>query len=143
MKINTERKVTQFGWPFFFLIISLLVAVCYVQTINYPFVWDDEEMVVNNPLIKEWRYLPQIFQTSAFAEVSSSPKFYRPLQIITYLFNYKLHGLSVHGFHIVNIVLHIFSSFFVFLLFRLFRFGKTGDWLSLIYTVHPMHVESV
>jgi protein O-mannosyl-transferase len=143
LKINTERKVTQFGWPFFFLIISLLVAVCYVQTINYPFVWDDEEMVVNNPLIKEWRYLPQIFQTSAFAEVSSSPKFYRPLQIITYLFNYKLHGLSVHGFHIVNIVLHIFSSFFVFLLFRLFRFGKTGDWLSLIYAVHPMHVESV
>ena len=74
-----------------------------------------------------------------------SVKSYRPLTVLTFRANFIQHGLSVEGFHIVNVALHAActrSSASARLL------SACGDAVaasvaSLAFAVHPVHAEAV
>jgi tetratricopeptide (TPR) repeat protein len=70
---------------------------------------------------------------------------YFPLQILSYAIDYHLWGLNPFGYRLGNLIFHLGNAFLVFFLLRHLLAGRT--WLSfagsLIFSLHPVNVESV
>jgi tetratricopeptide (TPR) repeat protein len=70
---------------------------------------------------------------------------YFPLQILSYAIDYHLWGLNPFGYRLGNLIFHLGNAFLVFFFLRRILGGRT--WLSfagsLIFSLHPVNVESV
>jgi tetratricopeptide (TPR) repeat protein len=70
---------------------------------------------------------------------------YFPLQILSYAIDYHLWGLNPFGYRLGNLIFHLGNAFLVFFFLRRLLAGRT--WLSfagsLIFSLHPVNVESV
>lgn len=73
----------------------------------------------------------------------SSHKSYRPLTVLTYRWNYVLAELDPWGFHLVNILLHIITVLLFHHLSTRFIEPPGSLAASLLFAVHPIHVEAV
>ena len=134
-----------------FLVFALGLVVWGNSLFN-GFVWDDEEQIVNNPLVQSISNLPQIFTSSTFNGGGASPTgwFYRPIMTFFYLLNYSVWGANAFGFHLFQVLVHLFNAILVFLIFKeLFSEAKiskpkiTSFLAALIFVVHPANVEAV
>lgn len=68
----------------------------------------------------------------------------RPLRELSYLVDYSLFGLDPWGYHFQNIFWHALNCWLVFLLATRMNLSTTVAWLSsLLFLVHPIHVEVV
>ncbi|MFC1770484.1 hypothetical protein ACFLZV_01225 [Candidatus Margulisiibacteriota bacterium] len=124
--------------------MAVIIFVCYANIVQSPFLWDDEEMVINNPLIREWKYVKNIFTASAFGNKLTEGKFYRPLQILTYLFDYQIWGLNSIGYHVTNIFIHIINAVLVLLLLNYLGFSSLLALLgAAVFAVHPVGIEAI
>jgi Flp pilus assembly protein TadD len=144
--------------------LGLACLAVYANTLTNGFVGDDEPDVLNNPWIKDWRLLPEIFSRGDWrlAGTTSISNYYRPLRNVLYLATYNLFGLNAWGFHLVSILFHAANTFLVFLLAtRLtdavtvpdsgFPAGKVPTRLlptvpimaGLLFATHPIHSEAV
>jgi tetratricopeptide (TPR) repeat protein len=121
----------------FFLAACLIVAVliCYAPAMGAGFVWDDDLLVTENPLVQNSDSLPYIWASSAATD-------YTPLTTTTFWLQWRLWGDNAAGYHLVNILLHALSAL---LLWRvLARLAVPGAWLgALFFAIHPVNVASV
>lgn len=134
----------------FFIIVTGLAS--FANMLGNSFVWDDEEMVVNNFSIFKIENIPQFFTQATFFSGGSvlSGWFYRPLVMVSFLLTTVLFGKEPFGFHLIQLILHITNAVLLFFIFsNIFnrlntQFAKPiALFLSLIFVVHPAHVESV
>ncbi len=116
------------------------VSIVYSNSLNASFHFDDNYMIVNNPLVHDIKNLPLILKDL----------FHRPLLKATFLLNYQLGGLDVTGYHLVNLLMHLFVVFEVYilsgLLLREFSerpYRELPFIASLIFALHPVHTGSV
>ena len=131
------------------LIFFLIGSVTYLNTLNNPFEYDDDVVVVKNVNIREIGNIPRFFFDPSLA--ANDPKIaghYRPLVITSYAINYTLGGLSPVGYHLVNLAFHVGSAFLVFLIVSAMSGGMgPGAWAALaaglIFLVHPFNAEAV
>lgn len=128
------------------LAIIVAAAAVYANTLGNGFVFDDIDFIVNNPRIHRlddvgaiWHYWPTRF-----------------IAMWTFALNIHWQGLSVAGFHIFNIFIHIGASLGVWWLIRstfqtpalrghalcVYR-DQIALWAGLIFAVHPIQTESV
>ncbi len=94
--------------------ILFLIIIIYFNTLKAPFQWDEGPFIVDNPIIKDLHYF------ASPSDAKSLP-LYRALIVryvgyLTFALNYKMHGFSVTGYHIVNIAIHAANSVLVYLL---------------------------
>jgi len=126
------------------IFIIILSIAPYINSIKNPFIWDDEEIVVSNELILDFKNLPKMFKSDVFGSPIKSGGFYRPLQTFSYSIDYKIFGMNPSGFRAINITIHSLNALLVFLLLKklkikmLFAFA-----ISAIFAVHPVNIESV
>jgi tetratricopeptide (TPR) repeat protein len=137
------------------LIIIIIVVSCavYFNALRYGFVYDDIPQVVQNPWIREIRFIPEIFSTNVWAFQRTSTNYYRPLMHISFMLSYALFGLAAWGFHLVNILLHAGVTLLVYLISsRLFQaanpsasfFSRLLPFIAaILFAVHPIHTEVV
>jgi len=137
------------------IIIAILIIaglLVYVNALPNKFVWDDEEQVVNNTVIREWGNLPVILTSGTFyaGGAGLSGSFYRPLVSLFYFLNYQIWGLQSWGFHLFQIIFHLINVILVYLLlekilsdFKISHFKESAFLTALIFAVHPANVESV
>jgi Flp pilus assembly protein TadD len=128
------------------LAVALLVGVtfaAYANAFGNAFVWDDLLLIVDNPRIKSWRALPALFTSNLFGGgVLSS--YYRPLQGLTYLLDYRLWGLTPAGFHLTATALHAATAVLLYRLgVVLLHDGRAALAGALLFAVHPVHTEAV
>lgn len=124
-------------------IIILIVAiglVCYLNALGGDFIWDDVNLISNNPLIKNFNNLGKIFTS----ELLFKSDYYRPLQTLTYLFDYHVYKFAPWGYHLTNIIIHILNASLVFFVFE----NITKNLLvsltcSLLFIAAPFHTEAV
>jgi hypothetical protein len=97
------------------LIVSISV---YLKTLPNEFVYDDRFQVLNNPWIKDIRYIPDIILSDVWAFEGEGPSsnYYRPLMHIIYMIDYHIFGLKPWGFHLTNILFHAGVSVLVFII---------------------------
>ena len=125
--------------------ISILTYFAYQPAMDNDFVdWDDNTYVLDNTMVRNEKVpVSEIFKQPVSLN-------YHPITMLTMRWNNNeckecVYGISAKPFIYWNIILHILNSIFVFLL--AFRLSKenwfVGLFSSLVFALHPMHVESV
>ncbi|MBK5276298.1 MAG: tetratricopeptide repeat protein [Desulfuromonadales bacterium] len=125
-----------------FLFITVLLLAVFGNTLNHGFVWDDQEIIVNNPIIQKLGNIPRFF---LMEDIATGPTgFYRPVTYVSFALDRALWGLNPVGFNITNLALHIAA---VMLFYRavnaLFRDDRLALYSALIFSLHPIVGESV
>jgi protein O-mannosyl-transferase len=127
------------------LLILFLVAVLpYTNTLLGGFVYDDSTQVLDNPYVRSFRYLPQIFTKSVWSFKGYASNYYRPIMTLGYLLLYKAFGLAPYGFHLANVLLHTAVVLVLFFLtLRMFRRATLAFAAAAVFALHPIHTEAV
>lgn len=113
-----------------------LVVVAYLPALRAGFVWDDDDYVTENPMLRSADGLRRIWTDTA-----ATPQYY-PLTHTTFWVEYRLWGLHPAGYHAVNVGLHAMASVLLWMALR--RLRVPGAWLgAALFALHPVNVESV
>ncbi|MDD5691266.1 MAG: tetratricopeptide repeat protein [Candidatus Omnitrophica bacterium] len=127
-----------------FLLICAASFLAYFNSLTNPFIWDDNALVAGNKLIRSWQNSGLTFVNHLYPEANSGSNFYRPLQSISYIFDYHFWQLDPFGYHLTNIILQIGVSFLVFLLlFNLLANLPIAVAASVFFAVSPLNTEVV
>ena len=125
------------------ILISLL---CYGNTLVNGFVYDDEPQILQNPYVKSWHFLPEIFTTTVWSFVgqAGTTNYYRPLMTLSFLLLWKTFGPIPFGFHLFNIAMHAAVVVMVFYAgMRIFADRRVAWCGAALFAVHPIHTEVV
>lgn len=125
-------------WKYYGLAIILLISfVIYLPVFNNKLLaWDDDLYIKNNPLVYSIN-LKNIFSQYVMGN-------YHPLTILTFAIEYQFFGPNETGYHIINLLLHLLNVVLVFYVINLLVNKPTVALVaSLLFGIHPMHVESV
>lgn len=124
---------------YYALIVGIIVLSFY-PILNAGYItWDDGDYINNNPDIK-------IFSIENIKNIFTSIYLgnYQPISVLSYMPDYILGNGSPLNFHITNLILHIFNSYIIFSLTKkLSQNTSLSFFVTLLYTIHPMQVESV
>ena len=134
------------------LTIVIWGVLIYSNTLNSPFAFDDVDSIVNNPFIRDMgRMLDPLNMYGN-----------RYVGFLTFALNYKIHGLHVAGYHVLNLVVHLLNALLVYWLMVLtFRtpYATNGlqknvfissdffRWIplftALLFVSHPIQTQAV
>lgn len=136
------------GWSDRRIMLALFAFGClvYISATGHGFVVDDHLLLVENPYVKSFHYLRQIFRADfwSFRGLGGNSNFYRPLVMLTLLLEYAAFGFRPAWYHLVNILL---NAGVVVLFYRVAREwwpkGSGPLWGALLFAVLPLHVENV
>jgi tetratricopeptide (TPR) repeat protein len=137
-----------------FAAIVLLGALAYSNTLGFSFRFDDINNIQENTIIKDLGYF---LSPSSAADVPLYERFRsRYVGYLSFALNYRLHGLDVRGYHIVNIAIHLINALLVYLLVMLtFRTPRMQDSAlresaggiallsALLFLCHPVQTQAV
>jgi len=132
-----------------YIILILLVAIAYGNSLQNSFVWDHYPLIVDNPKIDlSIRDIPSVFTEPQwkFGYFSRyQQNYYRPIVHMVFALNYKIWGLNPQGFHLTDILLHIMSVIFLYRVgLLLFNNDKLISLIAAsIFAVHPVNNKSV
>ncbi|MBZ0166048.1 MAG: glycosyltransferase family 39 protein, partial [Candidatus Omnitrophica bacterium] len=129
-----------FFWRLTVLMLLTLGILIYSSALPNPFIWDDFELIIHNPLVRGWSHIPKLFA----GNVVENSSFYRPLQMLSYVFDYEIWGINAKGFRLTNILLHVSVAVCLcWFLVVITRNRLTGLLAGLVFLVHPVHNEAV
>lgn len=116
----------------------------YAPTVRHGFVFDDDVVIVKNPLIRSLGALPELLRRTEWSGGGYELPLYRPLTGLTYAANHALTGLAPWSYHLVNALLHGLSAALLLALGLRLGLGRLAALAgALIFAVHPIHVEAV
>ncbi|OWF55836.1 Transmembrane and TPR repeat-containing protein 3 [Mizuhopecten yessoensis] len=128
------------------LAVVLTVAVCYYNSLEAGFVFDDVSAIVENrdlrPHVPVQRLLWNDFWGTPMHK-EKSHKSYRPLCVLTFRLNYLLHELDTMGYHLVNVILHAVVCLLFMKMCRMFLPDLASFVAAFLFAIHPIHVEAV
>ena len=108
----------------------------------------DDSMIARNANVYAELDLRRLFRTDYWGldmfAGTWTHKSFRPLTVLTFRWNYLLHGFNSAGFHITNLSIHLLCSGLLGVV-GIFA-GLTSPWavlLALLFFAHPVHTESV
>ena len=142
--------------------IIFLGVAAYSNSFKNDFVWDDESLIVNNELIRDISNWQMVVTQELLS--GSHTNYYRPVQVFSYMLDYRIWELNPFGYHLTNFLLHILNAILVYLLLMNIMLEARGYRLqakslqlgacslernyipfltALFWVVHPVHVEAV
>lgn len=121
--------------------VGLATLLCMAPSLFNAWVnWDDQEYVLNNPLIQSLSF-EQIGVIFSTLEVQGN---YHPLTLISLAVDYQFSGTDPFLYHFTNLVFHLLNTGLVFgFLYLLTGRLFVAIIAALLFGIHPMHVESV
>jgi len=126
-------------------ILFLVGLAVYANSIPNSFVWDDNNLIVNNPDIKEITpgNIKKIFTNDLVYFVERS-NFYRPLQSISYMLDYRIWGDTPGGYRSTNILFHTINGILIFIILStLLRNNLASFFGALFFIIHPVNTSAV
>jgi len=145
-KIEVRREPRASQDPIAFLILILLAALPYLNSLANSFVYDDRPQILENPYVHSFRYLGRIFGSTvwSFEGAQGVSNYYRPLMTVAYLVCYRTFGRLPYGFHLLNVILHIaIVLLLIAVTERLFKDRLLSLIAAGLFALHPIHTESV
>ena len=144
---SAQQEAPRVRPVFLFAALALIIGLgilAYANILQGTFVWDDEVLVAKNAYIRDFSHLGNIFTENILGGVKRMSAFYRPLQILTYAFDFRVWQLNPFGYHLTNVLLHIAAALAVYLfLLALAAPQRVALWAGLFFVVHPVHTEAV
>jgi protein O-mannosyl-transferase len=130
--------------PIFLFLLSFGV---FSFSLKNSFVWDDVEVIEKNYYSLKSAHIASMVIPKEQDKVIA---YYRPIVPISMVIDWNIWGLSSFGYHLSNVIFHSMSTvvFYFLTLIVLGEFrvdGKESMALlsSILFALHPMHVESV
>lgn len=100
---------------FFVVVLSITIFSIYWNSLDGSWQFDDLPNITDNSRL----HLDELSWTgikgALFSDQRNPDSLYRPFSCISFALNYYVGGLDVFGYHLVNILIHLFSSIFLFL----------------------------
>jgi len=140
------------------LLLALPAVLIYANTFQVPFTLDDNVNIADNQAMRLVDFNLENLVRAGF----DSPLRTRPVAYISFALNYYLHGYDLPGYHLVNLLIHIFAGLSLFLFVNATLnlpgyahakeqgtalSGTAGQWMAfftaLVWLVHPLHTQSV
>jgi Flp pilus assembly protein TadD len=131
----------------------------HLPSLGGALLWDDVHLVNDNPLIKSPALILEAFRHYLFPDAYSGH--YRPIQTISYIFDYFFWNKDPYGYHLSNVLWHVLSGVVLYYLARRILDSLLGQgpdesfWkrkisastasfiLALLWVVHPVHSAAV
>jgi protein O-mannosyl-transferase len=145
------------------VVVGLAGFLVHAPALQGQRIWDDQYLSRDNPFIKSPLLILETFRHHLFLDSFSAH--YRPVQNISFIFDYFFWNTDEFGFHLTNTLLHAGSGILLYLLLRyllgsfLFRdrsifvqhrVQKRIPWISnaaflvaMLWVVHPVHSAAV
>ncbi len=136
-------------WTSFCLI--LLTLAVYAPALRNGFVWQDEALILRDPLIRSWHLIGEGFAHFLYLDAGPS-EFYRPVLRLSYTLDYAAFHFSPFGYHLMSILWHAAAAvaFFCFaeeFLSRAQLEERRRVWsaflAALVWAIHPVQSEAV
>ncbi len=127
-------------------LLILGAVVVYQGVLACGFVYDDVQLILQNPFVKNPHLWRRIFWGSLFSfeGTSSQGGFYRPLTIFSYWLVCRVAGFDPAAYHLFLLALYALS---VLIVYRLGRKILQSDLAAfagaILWALHPLHVEVV
>ena len=127
-------------------LLILVAVVVYQGALTCGFVYDDTQLILQNPFVKNphlWRriFLGPLF---SFGAVGTQSSFYRPLTIFYFWLVCRVAGLNPAVYHFFHLALYALSVWIVYRLGRKLLQNELAAFAgALLWAVHPLHVEVV
>lgn len=128
------KNVNLFRYDFYTSIaITILIFSLYLNSTTGEFVFDDWPLIKDDTLIHSLANWKTILLQG-----------YRPVRTLLLAVLYHFFKLNPVGYHVINIIIHIFTTMAVyFLCLRLTRQRNVSIFASLIYATHPIQTDAV
>jgi tetratricopeptide (TPR) repeat protein len=136
---HAVRRTT--AWHLLLLVVVTVGA--YATALRNGFVTDDTSQLLQNQFITSYRNIPRLFATNVWAFAHSGvSNYYRPLQMLVYMIEYYSFGFHPWPFHLVNLLAGLAGVIAVYFLVRSLAESATlALWATLLFSLHPVHVE--
>jgi tetratricopeptide (TPR) repeat protein len=129
------------------LILVVLAALPYLNSLHNGFVYDDTDQILVNPYIQNFHHLREIFTSSVWSfmgDFRGSSNYYRPVMSLGYVLCYRLFGPHALGFHLANLLADVGVVLLVYLITRrMFHSPAVGLATACVFALHPIHSEAV
>src|SRR5437667_3989029 len=133
-------------------LLSLLGFALHFPSLQGQLIWDDQYLARDNPFIKSPVLILESFRHYLFLDSFSAH--YRPVQNISYIFDYLIWNTDPYGFHLSNVLWHVGSGILLYLLLARLLKSFIGDsrrsfvsiaafFAALLWMVHPVHSAAV
>ena len=140
-----------------FAVVTLFIILLSVYSNTFDASWhfDDEYSILKNNALHmtdlNWENVKSTFHASSDGRGHVD----RPVACLSFAFNYYLGGTEVHGYHILNFMIHFLSSIFLFLfIYHTLnlpilkeRYGPNSYFIGLLATVlwaiNPVQTQAV
>jgi tetratricopeptide (TPR) repeat protein len=133
-KLDYDLENGKFYALSFIILISILVYLPVFK--NSLLNWDDAGYITYNALIQSFN-LKGIFSEYVMGN-------WHPITLLFLAVEYQFFGLNPSGYHAVNLLLHLLNVILVFhIVYHLSSKAGVGLVASLLFGIHPLHVESV
>ena len=123
-----------------YLAVAASAVVVYLGALWNGFVWDDQVIILGNPLVQIWAGLATAFANPYWPPFVGG-YLYRPLTVFTYVLDWHVGGAA--WFHAVNLLWHAGVSVLVAMLARRWAGEAAALVAGILFAVHPVHVEAV
>src|SRR3954466_3142482 len=100
------------------LLIAAIGFVVRLPALQGEPIWDDDYLVRTNPFIKSPLLALESFRHYLFQDTFSAH--YRPVQNLSYLFDYFFWNNNFYGFHLTSLFCHVGSGVLLYFLLRRF-----------------------
>ena len=129
-------------WPVLVLVgVSLVV---YANALRNGFVADDDLQILRNSFVTDSHSLSEFVTTDAWGFAGSHlSNYYRPLQLLVYSAEYAAYGNRAWPWHLVNLCVNACAVAAAYFLLLSLADWEMAFWASLLFALHPMHVEAV
>src|SRR5438046_7910876 len=106
-------------------VLSVVSIVIHAPALQGERIWDDQYLAHDNPFIKSPVLVLESFRHYLFLDSFSAH--YRPVQNISYIFDYLVWNTDPYGFHLSNVLWHVGSGILLYLLLARLLKGFLGD----------------
>ena len=150
MSKSSHKNIPKYILVIVSLLLFSIAFLIYIPSLQNGFVWDDEKYILDNTHIHSLNT-----QSLRWMFTSSHSSNWHPLTWFSHALDYTLWGLQPQRHRLINIIFHALNTFLVFLLIvSILSLVKSdplkptqkliaGVVTSLLFALHPMHVESV
>ena len=137
-KPQPPNKIT----PHYLIIILIFTTgvLLYLRTLlKGVFLFDDQALIIDNPLIKNFSYIKDIFVTHLYHGSGIYSNFYRPIQSLSFMLDYHFWQLNPFGYHLTSVIIHILVAVSVyFLIYILSKKQDAALIAGMLFCVHTV-----
>jgi hypothetical protein len=127
--------------PLIIVLLVIVVSAVFGQSINHDFLtYDDNVYVTENSHVRTGLTYRNMFW--AFTSIEASN--WHPLTWLSHMLDCQIYGLNPKGHHLTNVLFHAINTLLLlYLLFSATRDFWPSIFVSALFALHPLHVESV